>query len=295
MANLRISPLAGVTADKYNFTILVKSRDKIISDELEISIELLESIATKGLFVDTPYPSVEGPSSEEYEFRLNVKNLGSESTIVDFLTNHPEQWLVSIRPRYDDRLIRSLDFSPGQTQTVMVTIRPPLGVSPGEYQISVTSSSGDIQKITNFTLKIIGLYEMSFTPKNDLLSIGAIQGQETVTTFIHNNTGTASLEEVLFFSDKPQGWDILMDPDEISMSEPGASREIRIVIMPPSDAIPGDYAVTLYSAVAKRQLSESVNLRVTVRGSIGWGYVGLAIIVLLVAAIGIIFWRLGRR
>jgi len=52
--------------------------------------------------VDTPYPSVEGPSDEEFEFRLNVKNLGSESSIIDFITYHPDQWLVSIRPRYED-------------------------------------------------------------------------------------------------------------------------------------------------------------------------------------------------
>jgi uncharacterized membrane protein len=292
---LNIIPLPGEGAGIYNFTIITESRDNVVRDELEINVELMEAIVSKGILVDTPYPSVEGPSDEEYEFRLNVKNMGSESTIIDFLTYHPDQWLVSIRPRYEDRLIRSLDFAPGQTQTVMLTIKPPLGVIPGEYVITVTSSSGDIQEDTSFTLNIIGLYEMFFSPKNDLLSIGAIQGNEAVVTFVHNNTGTATLEDVLFFSDKPDGWDVVLDPDEIIKSDPGSTREIRVVITPPSDAIPGDYVVKLYSAVSKRQLSEIVTLRVTVKGAVGWGYVGLGIILILLAAIGLIFRRFGRR
>lgn len=292
---LNLIPLAGEAAGVYNFTVSAESRDKVVRDELDINVELEESIVSKGILVDTPYPSVEGPSDEEYEFRLNVKNMGSESTIIDFLTFYPDQWFVSIRPRYEDRLIRALDFTPGQTQTVMITIKPPLGVIPGEYTIIVRSSSGDIHEETNFTLNVIGLYKMSFTPKNDLLSIGAIQGNEVIVTFIHNNTGTAPLDEVMFFSDKPEGWDVILDPDEITESYPGSSREIRIVIVPPSDAIPGDYVVKLYSAVSKRQLSEIINLRVTVKGAVGWGYIGLGIILILLLSIGLIFWRFGRR
>jgi len=136
---------------------------------------------------------------------------------------------------------------------------------------------------------------MSFSPKNDLLSVGATQGNEEVITFIFNNTGTAPLEDVSFFSDKPVGWDVVLDPTEIPESDAGSNKEIRVVITPPEDAIPGDYAVKLYSAVAKRQLSEIVNLRVTVKGAVGWGYIGLGIILILVVAIGLIFWRLGRR
>jgi len=292
---LNISPPLGEDAGIFNFTIFAESRDNVIRYELEINIELIEAIISKGILVDTPYPSVEGPSDEEFEFRLNVKNLGSESSIIDFITYHPDQWLVSIRPRYEDRLIRSLDFTPGQTQTVMITIKSPLGVIPGEYVITILSSTGDLQEETNFTINIIGLYRISFSPKNDLLSVGATQGNEEVITFIFNNTGTAPLEDVSFFSDKPVGWDVVLDPTEIPESDAGSNKEIRVVITPPADAIPGDYAVKLYSAVAKRQLSEIVNLRVTVKGAVGWGYIGLGIILILVVAIGLIFWRLGRR
>ena len=292
---LNISPPPGEDAGIFNFTIFAESRDNVIRYELEINVELIEAIISKGILVDTPYPSVEGPSDEEFEFRLNVKNLGSESSIIDFITYHPDQWLVSIRPRYEDRLIRSLDFTPGQTQTVMITIKPPLGVIPGEYVITILSSSGELNEETNFTINIIGLYRMSFSPKNDLLSVGATQGNEEVITFIFNNTGTAPLEDVSFFSDKPVGWDVVLDPTEIPESDAGSNKEIRVVITPPEDAIPGDYAVKLYSAVAKRQLSEIVNLRVTVKGAVGWGYIGLGIILILVVAIGLIFWRLGRR
>lgn len=289
------TPFSDTDAGNYSFIISVISNDKQLNASLMINVELTETVSTSGIILSTPYPSVEGPSNELFEFRLGVKNMGNKATIIDFDPYYPQGWSVFFKPRYEERLIRSLDFTAGQTQTIMVSITPPPDVLPDEYNITVVASTGGVREQLSFSILIIGLHEMAFSPTEGLLSFDAVQGKESVVTLVFNNTGTAPLEDVVFFSDKPLGWDVLMEPDEISLIEPDGVREIRCAIKPPKDAIPGDYAVSLYSAVAKLQLSKQIDYRVTVKGSVSWGYVGLGIIVILIFAIVVIFMRLGRR
>ena len=49
------------------------------------------------------------------------------------------------------------------------------------------------------------------------------------------------------FSDKPDGWDIKFDTSNIPQLAASSFREVRATITAPSDAIPGDYAITIYS------------------------------------------------
>lgn len=289
------TPSSDTDAGNYSFIISVFSKDKQLNASLTINVELTETISTSGIFLSTPYPSVEGPSNELFEFRLGVKNMGNKATIIDFVPYYPEDWSVSFRPRYEDRIIRSLDFTADETQTIMVSITPPPDTLPDEYNITVVASTERVSEQLSFNILIIGIHEIAFKPTEGLLSFDAVQGRESLVTLIFNNTGTAPLEDVVFFSDKPLGWDVIMEPDEISLIEPSGVREIRCTIKPPKDAIPGDYAVSLYTAVAKLQLSKQIDYRVTVKGSVSWGYVGLGIIFMLIIAIVVIFMRLGRR
>lgn len=289
------TPSSETNAGNYSFIISVLSKDKQLNASLMINVELTETVTTSGIILSTPYPSVEGPSNELFEFRLGVKNMGNKATIIDFDPYYPQDWSVFFKPRYEERLIRSLDFTAGETQTIMVSITPPPNVLPDEYNITVVASTEGVSEQLSFSILIIGRHEMTFNPTEGLLSFDAVQGKESVVTLIFNNTGTAPLEGVVFFSDKPLGWDVIMEPDEISLIEPSGVREIRCAIKPPKDAIPGDYAVSLYTAVAQLQLSKQIDYRVTVKGSVSWGYIGLGIIVILILAIVVMFMRLGRR
>ena len=52
--DLNIAPIPGETAGFYNFTVNVESRDKAVSDEIEINVELTESIASKEYWLIHP-------------------------------------------------------------------------------------------------------------------------------------------------------------------------------------------------------------------------------------------------
>ncbi|MDE2764948.1 MAG: hypothetical protein OXI25_00760, partial [Chloroflexota bacterium] len=64
-------------------------------------------------------------------------------------------------------------------------------------------------------------------------------------------------------------------------------------ITPPSDAIPGDYAVTI-TARSPEDFSD-VEFRVSVSQSTIWGWLGIVIVIIVLGGLIGLFVRLGRR
>jgi len=97
-----------------------------------------------------------------------------------------------------------------------------------------------------------------------------------------------------FSSTKPEGWEITYTPKEIDSLGAGLTQEVDVVITPPDKTIAGDYGITL-RGLAEQGLSDTIELRVTVLTSTIWGWVGILIVVVVVAGLAVLFWRLGRR
>jgi uncharacterized membrane protein len=73
----------------------------------------------------------------------------------------------------------------------------------------------------------------------------------------------------------------------------GQYAQVTAYISAASDAITGDYVVTLNAK--SDDASTSSDFRVTVKTSTTWGLVGVIIIVALVLALSLIFKKFGRR
>jgi uncharacterized membrane protein len=288
-------PPFGEEAGTYNFTINAISSDMVLSTSLDIQVELPQTISKSGISISTPYPSIEGPAGADYEYSVNVINRGAEDTIIDFTAVHPEGWSVTFKPRFQSSLIRSLEFEAGGNEVLVVTVSTPSNVEPGNYKLEMIAESEEHRETLGFEIFLIGTYSLDFDPSNGLLSLEAIQGKASIITLNLNNTGTTPLESITLFSDKPIGWDVQFEIPEIEFLDSAASRQIRASIHPPEDAIPGDYMVKLFSAVQAHGISKTLNYRVTVKGSVAWGFVGMAIIgIMAIVLVGVI-WRLGRR
>ncbi len=280
----------------YTFKIKAVDEHGYVVDTLSIQVVVTgKSVAFTGISLSTPYPSIEGPSGRDFEFTVTVKNGEDAERVIDFSALHPPQWLVTFKPRYEEKQIRSLSFKEGETKTISVTVSPPPNVQPGTYGVTVAASSGPLRKEIKLNVTITGTYSLELATSNDLLNINAVQGEEAYITLIVKNTGTGTLEKIHFSSDKPVGWDVRFEPGEISAVPAGDSREVRVTVKPPSDAIPGDYLVTLRSTARPYGSTDSLEIRVTVLRSVAWGLIGAAIIIVTVLALFFIFWRLGRR
>ena len=293
--DVTVGSLTEQSSGNYSIFLTAESSDSIINENVELEVELPVEISESGLTLIASYPSLEGSIGEDFEFRMNTINKANKNNIIFFTAVHPENWEVSFKPRFGSSVVRSLEFAAGASDVVIIDISPPLTVQPGQYDISVNAETEDVRETMIFTVYIMGSYSFEAKPSNNRLSLEAIQGAPNIVSFNITNTGSALLENIILFSDKPPGWDVDFEFEEIPTLERAASRQVRVNIVPPEDAIPGDYAVTLYSSIQSRGISNSMDYRVTVTGAVGWGYIGVGIIGLLAVVLGTIINRLGRR
>ena len=90
----------------------------------------------------------------------------------------------------------------------------------------------------------------------------------------------------------PKGWKVTFDPATTDVAA-GQTSTVIAHMVPSGDAIAGDYAVTFN---ANSSLANATtDIRVTIQTGLLGGVIGIALIVLVIAGLGWIFLRYGRR
>jgi len=75
----------------------------------------------------------------------------------------------------------------------------------------------------------------------------------------------------------------------------GQTANANVAITPASGAIAGDYIVTLSARADQVTGPQTIQLRTTVETSSIWGFVGIALIVIVLIGLFLVFRRYGRR
>jgi len=126
-----------------------------------------------------------------------------------------------------------------------------------------------------------------------LLSLDANPGKPANLSIYVKNTGSAVNNQISFMSFKPENWKIEFSPENIASLQPGELKQVEITITPYEDALVGDYSVNI--KVDGERISENTELRVTVKASAAWSWIGIAVIAAVVSGLTVLFRRLGRR
>ena len=92
---------------------------------------------------------------------------------------------------------------------------------------------------------------------------------------------------------KPENWKVAFSPEKLDVVEPGDLKQVEMTITPYEDALVGDYSISVN--VEGEKASKMIELRTTVKASAAWGWVGIGIIVVVIAGLFGIFRWLGRR
>lgn len=278
-------------------TIEIKALDGKgnVRDSLDIILDFAE-VSPLGILLSTPNPSIEGPAGEDFKFTVYVSNETGEERDIVLSSVHPANWTVTFMPSYELTLIRAIHLGAGEKKSLAVTVSPSPDAEAGDYGIVVGATSGTYWQSLNLGAVITGTYIFDLSTSDGLLNLDASQGGWAAVTMIVTNEGSGPLTGMGFASNKPSGWEVVFEPSEIPVLSPSAFREVSVGIKPPADAIPGDYSITLRAFTGSPHVtSDKLELRVTVFGSIMWGLFGVLIIVLVIAGLLVIFWRLGRR
>ena len=82
-------------------------------------------------------------------------------------------------------------------------------------------------------------------------------------------------------------------PEKIDALDPDALKQVEVMIKPPQKSLAGDYSVG--AVVDGEKANKTIDLRVTVVTSTAWGWIGIGVIILLVAGLSALFISMRRR
>jgi uncharacterized membrane protein len=143
-------------------------------------------------------------------------------------------------------------------------------------------------------LQVTGKGELLTSTASGRVSMDATAGEPATNTLRFTNYGTADLLNVAITADAPPQWEItFLNGATIDKIEPGLQQDWFVDIMPPDDAIPGDYEIVLRAAA--QNALDTVTIRVTVSQSTIWGWLGIVLVIAVLGGLIGLFWRLGRR
>lgn len=254
---------------------------------------------TPSLTLETTYPVLTAKSGESFQFQVDVKYVGEKRLRFDIITRAPTDWTAGVTAQYGTSNIASIELQPVEgypaTQTLTVTFTPVSWKYPdaGDYVITLELGSGELRQTIELTARVTARYDAYLSTETGLLNIDATAGKDNHVSLKILNTGSASVDNINFTSSKPDGWTVTFKPEKIDSLGAGITQDVDVVIHPADKTIAGDWSVTL--SADSKEISKSLDLRVTVLTPTIWGWVGIIIVVIVVAGVGVLFWRLGRR
>ena len=236
---------------------------------------------------------------ETVEFSVRLRWWGSEDRVFDLSATGPKDWVIYFKPSYADTMITAISLEPGKTEypeTIKVIVVPRFQImpEPGEYTITVEASSGDLKDTVELKAIISAWYDIDLVPTLERYNTSATAGKDNYFSVDIVNNSTATVDSIAFSSYKPDGWTIDFSPAEIRSLAAGYSQTIDVNIKPPPKTIAGDYSITLRVS-GEQTTAKTLKIRVTVETPTIWGWVGVIIIVLVIAGLAFIIMRFSRR
>lgn len=303
--NIKLHIKPGDNARPGNYRFVVKASSGGAVKEYPIYVYLkggkvaVNAGAGKVLELESKYPILEGAAGQPLSFEIKVNNNSDKDTVVDFVTVAPSGWNSYITPRWEtDKRVNSIKISANSSETLNFTVVPPIEAEKGEYPLEFHAKVGNSDVKLNLKVKVEGTYKLQIAPETRRLNFDMVAGKESQQIFYVWNEGSAPIENISFLvTSKPEDWEITFKPDKLGVLEPLAKTEkpetIQITFKAPERTIPGDYQVVL--TAAGDQDKRTIELRATVKVPTTWGWVGVGVIVVVIALLFGIFAKLKRR
>jgi uncharacterized membrane protein len=246
------------------------------------------------------YPKLNGLITDTFTFEVGLKNLTDKALNCALTVTGPNMWSIYMTPQADTtKKISAVRLSPtGEydfVEYIEVMVTPPADaiIDPGDYPIVFTADSGNATISTQLTAVITGSYSLKVVPVNGLYNTTATAGKGSIFSLDIQNLGTAPVTAIDFFSDKTEGWLVGVSIAGIDKLRAGADQVVDLTIIPPANSIPGDYYFSFWAKGVEG--AGSADIRVTVESPTMWGWIGLIIIILILAGMVYLYVAFRRR
>ena len=280
--------------------------DEVAASQVDIRVTVNTGFKDPKIELRQLYPALEAIAGEEFVFEVEFLYTGASMTdeprIFNLVTEVPKNWNIHMTPPYEkEKKLTAISLKPGFTftdKTRVVAMPPFLPLpEPGEYSIIlevVDAETGELSDTVEYTAIITARYNLILAPVGDRYNTNATAGEDSFFSAQVVNLGTADIDKVNFSSTKPEGWTIEFTPDTVDSLEALKVQTVDVNIKPPPETIAGDYQITL-RASGSQAFAQDLTIRVTVESPTIWGWVGVIIIVLVIASLVVIFMRFSRR
>lgn len=283
--NLKVEVPFEINKGTYTFRVI--ARDHAI---LPLTVNVSERGTLKTEFT-CDQANMQGYATSNLNFTTKLKNLTGEKQLYALVSNESRGWTVIFKPGYQQAT--SVEIEPNQTKDISIEVKPPYNIKAGKYKIPVSASTSATSASLELEVDIIGTYQMELTTSNEVLSGSIIAGRQKRIELLVKNTGSSDLNEVRMDAAEPQGWQVTFEPDTIPFISAGETAEVMATIKAYEKAIPGDYVINL-TALTPEAVSKAA-LRILVKTSMLWGWLGILIILGTILVIYYLFRKYGRR
>ncbi len=292
--SLILEPEKGIAPGQYQFKFAAKTVDSKFTSDYTLTIDAQERKAgADNIQINAAYPVLRGQTDSKFEFSLEVTNKGDVERTFNLAASGPEKWEINFKPAYEQKQISSIRVKEGQSQTVAVEVTPTQNAASGEYPVLVRISSGDSKAEVKLTVNLTGTYRLDAGTPNGILSLEAMAGKPVTFSLFVKNNGSAVNRNISFSSFKPENWETTFKPEKVEALAPGEMKQIEVTIKPGAQSLVGDYSVGVMTTGEKAD--KTVEMRVTVKASSAWGWIGIGLIILVILGLSILFVRMGRR
>jgi uncharacterized membrane protein len=251
--------------------------------------------------LDSKFPSISADSGQVFSYDVSIVYNGTERKTFTMDITAPQGWSAYTASGYPEKEITSIQIDPGSygsaTESIKLYLGPNYGLypDPGNYNVTMKVSSGsDLTASITLEAKVKAKYALSMTTDSGNLATQATAGKENNFSFKILNSGTATIDQLKLSSTAPSGWIITFKPETVDSINAGQTQQINAVITPTEGkTIAGDYMITLKADNGKN--TASMDVRVTVETPTIWGWLAFAIVVVVILALLVLFWKMGRR
>lgn len=289
--SLRLAVAVPEGATDGSYDIAVTAQDSSTSSTLDLTVRVASQVGG-GVNLTSDYPDLQGPAGVKFSYRLTLLNDTTQELQFGLDTTGPDGWQIDASPA-GESLASTVTIKPGSSGTISVSATPPDGTAAGTYEIDVTATGGGYSAMIPLTAQVTGSYSMVLSTQDQRLNADVTAGKSSNVQLEVFNTGSAPLDNVQLQATPPSGWKTTFTPAVVPEIAPGGSTAVTLTMTPSTNAVAGDYRVSLSSQTSEAK--DSIELRATVKTSAAWGLFGVGLIILVFAGLSIVFRRFGRR
>ena len=290
-ASLQLDIPADAADGSYQVVLEARANDAVY-DTLTLSLDVDQLEVSQGDF-SCEYPEQEGAADASFSFSATLVNNSPETQTYSLSAQAPEGWQVAFEPSGESTQVASIELESAASQGLDITVTPPNNVEAGQYTIPCSAISAGETLDMELSVTVTEKYSLDLSTPDGLLSFDTHANEETPVTLSITNNSNVPVQNVNLTSSAPSEWNVSFDTPTIDVIEAGATVEVTARVTPSDQALTGDYVVTMTANAS--QVSDTAEFRVAVETSMVWGFVAVVVIAALLAGIGYVFRKYGRR